>query len=343
MDAKITKRRLNIFLSYDWIKILLMIAAAILVWSLVFTTAATRLTSAQNFTIFNYTGTTANNGFSRYSEVLEKNGVFSYDVLEITATDLNAGKEYSSQILQARLATNEGDAVFAANVGSESNGSYTDENGETQYYTYLESFLYNYSYGAATFGEGGYLDQLKAYLNDYYYNDYESGVANEEKILSDFRARIKKLKDKRFKTAEKLAQGEKDELARVESYRTALLEFEAYLGKGYVALQETTLRYADEQGNVTEKTEFYSVNLCPDETTMGSLANDVFYTVSRIDESGAEKQVPSAKDINLVLLDISKPDHRYSLWEGLDFINYLVRTHCSDKEGVEEILSGIYA
>ena len=53
---KITKKRLNILLSYDWIKIILLAVAAILVWSLIFTMTATRVTPAQNFTIFNYTG-----------------------------------------------------------------------------------------------------------------------------------------------------------------------------------------------------------------------------------------------------------------------------------------------
>ena len=44
MDAKITKKRLNILLSYDWIKIILLAVAAILVWSLIFTMTATRVT-----------------------------------------------------------------------------------------------------------------------------------------------------------------------------------------------------------------------------------------------------------------------------------------------------------
>ena len=78
MDAKITKKRLNILLSYDWIKIILVAVAMIVLWSLVFTMTATRVTNAQNFTIFNYTGTSANSRFNSYSSTLKEKGVFSY-------------------------------------------------------------------------------------------------------------------------------------------------------------------------------------------------------------------------------------------------------------------------
>ena len=54
MDAKITKQRLGRLLSYDWIKIIALAVAAIVVWSLIFTMTATRITAAQQFSVFNY-------------------------------------------------------------------------------------------------------------------------------------------------------------------------------------------------------------------------------------------------------------------------------------------------
>ena len=56
MDAKITKERLNRILSYDWLKIVGLAVVAIIVWTLVFTTSATRITPAQQFTVINYFG-----------------------------------------------------------------------------------------------------------------------------------------------------------------------------------------------------------------------------------------------------------------------------------------------
>ena len=56
MDAKITKLRLSRMLSYDWLKIIGAAAAVIIVWVLIFTMTATRITSAQTFTVHNYLG-----------------------------------------------------------------------------------------------------------------------------------------------------------------------------------------------------------------------------------------------------------------------------------------------
>lgn len=56
MDAKITKQRLGLLLSYDWIKILGICAAAVLVWALLFTTMATRATNGQSFEMYLYPG-----------------------------------------------------------------------------------------------------------------------------------------------------------------------------------------------------------------------------------------------------------------------------------------------
>ena len=50
MDAKITKQRLGLLLSYDWIKIIGICAAAVLVWALLFTTMATRATTSKRST-----------------------------------------------------------------------------------------------------------------------------------------------------------------------------------------------------------------------------------------------------------------------------------------------------
>lgn len=76
MDAKITKKRLNILLSYDWIKIILVAVAMIVLWSLVFTMTATRVTNAQNFTIFNYTGRARTADLTLYSVHIKGEGSF---------------------------------------------------------------------------------------------------------------------------------------------------------------------------------------------------------------------------------------------------------------------------
>ena len=59
MDAKITKLRLSRMLSYDWLKIVGTAVGVIIVWVLIFTMTATRITPAQTFTIANYLGNNA--------------------------------------------------------------------------------------------------------------------------------------------------------------------------------------------------------------------------------------------------------------------------------------------
>ncbi len=196
MDAKITKKRLNILLSYDWIKIILVAVAMIVLWSLIFTMTATRVTNAQNFTIFNYTGTSANSRFNSYSSTLKEKGVFSYEILEISATDITTGQNYSETLLQTRLSVGEGDALFAANVENPDT-EYANTEGNAFHPTYLQQFLYGYYNIAAEMDV--YLEEMEEYLNGYYGGDYAKGEADKQKIETDFRARIKQTKDKRFK------------------------------------------------------------------------------------------------------------------------------------------------
>ena len=56
MDNKFTKKRIQNMLSYDWIKMLIMVLAIVLVWSLAFTIGAPRATAGQVFCFYYYTG-----------------------------------------------------------------------------------------------------------------------------------------------------------------------------------------------------------------------------------------------------------------------------------------------
>lgn len=270
MDAKITKKRLSRMLSYDWLKIVITGAALILVWMLIFTMTATALTPAQTFTVMNYVGNVSfNNGdFYETYEAAYKNGVFSYEVIEISSEDFSANASTASEVLQARVAIEEGDVIFVADdydsreiMMRESE----DENGDTQYEyqfgsTYLQSFLRGYFYQVYDVNE--YLDDMRAFVAQYYEGeDYRSpGELNKQKIRDDFNARTKK--DKRFKKSAARAQGEKDEIARIEKYREALVKFEWYLAEGVVSLTETVVEeeyFSDGRDLVGT----YSINLCP--------------------------------------------------------------------------------
>lgn len=111
-----------------------------------------------------------------------------------------------------------------------------------------------------------YLEEMEEYLNGYYGGDYAKGEADKQKIETDFRTRIKQTKDKRFKKESEIREGIAKELARIEGYRQAFIDFNGYLESGVVELQETTLYLQNSAtGEKLEKTGKFSINLCPDE------------------------------------------------------------------------------
>ena len=110
MDAKITKSRLGLLLSYDWIKIIGICVAAVLVWTLLFTTLATRATSGQIFEIYAYAGVRAYFDQLGTLDGLHRKGALSRDVLEFTSTSLTS--DYGDTILQAHTSAGQGDVIF---------------------------------------------------------------------------------------------------------------------------------------------------------------------------------------------------------------------------------------
>ena len=149
MDANITKNRLGNMLSYDWVKILITAVAAIVFWALIFTMTATRITSAQQFTVFNYTGNlsfSATDFYDVYSKAF-RDGDFSDEVLEIDEFDLPTMAEVASTQLEAQTSVGAGDLIFAADIPNLSSAAYKDPvTGEDAHYHYLEELLRVYRY-----------------------------------------------------------------------------------------------------------------------------------------------------------------------------------------------------
>ena len=310
MDAKITKKRLSQMLSYDWMKIVLVAAAVILVWTLVFTTTATRIIPSQSFGIFNYCGTTVTTRFSDYPTSTKD--IFSYEVIEKSSQDVTTGgEEYALQIMEARLTTDEADVLFAADI----EGGYLQYtvDGETKNTTYLEDFLYRfYRYAYRLDGENGFLAQMKTYLDGYYGGDYHNAEAlNEEKIEADFRARIKKNKDKRYKKEAQIAAAVPQEIERIQSYLAAYKQFFAYVANGDIQFVFTEQQLSD---TVTLR-GVYGINICPDETKLSGLKESVYY----VDFDGKT----TAQNMMATFLNLEKLDKNYQ-YENLIYLNALI-------------------
>lgn len=335
MDAKITKKRLSRMLSYDWLKIIGVAAALIFVWVLVFTTTATRITPAQQFTAMNYVGNVTWTGTNKFHTLYNKafnDGVFSYEVIETTVNDLTVAKDYVATLLDTRLATDEGDIMFIADANDPSTET-KDAEGNTQYDSYLEGFLRKYRYQLFSLdpeSDKSYFKQMEKYLDQYY--GEVGGWKNpdnvdEKKIERDFRARIKG--DKRYKTEKSRVQGVKDDIARIQKYRDALEKFYQFVEEGYITFTKTSY---GEGENAFEG--IYSINICPEtladgkpnETVGGTLYDYVGYRENYTDEdSGKTGTVLTAKNMNVVFFDLDGVEEGFQ-YESLLFVNYLLET-----------------
>lgn len=324
MDAKITKRRLAHMLSYDWLKIVAIIVAVIFAWALVFTTTATRITPAQQFTVMNYHTNTSldRSGFYNAYQKAFKDGVFSHEVLETNTVDLTVSEEYASTLLQTRLSTEEGDVLFIPDL-PDPNASY-EQDGQTLYDSHLQSFLRGYGYALYNLdpnAEDGFFKQMEKYVNAYYTN----GQLNEEKVEQDFLARIKKKKDKRYKKQAQIDAGIQADKERIQKYAQALTDFYDYLDKGWVSFTNVQAIDRGEDNKVIFEGQYF-LNLCPNEATMGGLKDIVGYETQVTNaETGETQTVVSAVNMNVAFFDFAGVEEGFA-YESLLFVNHIIRT-----------------
>lgn len=316
MDAKITKERLGRLLSYDWIKIVALMLGIILFWTLLFTTTETRITTAQEFSVFNhYANGTLPSKFSDFYGNSIKNKVYSHEVLNVVTNDLAPAGEAYMEVLQTRLSVQQADVMFIPNIGDE-NYKTTAEDGSVSYaYSYIESFML--SQGHAMYEMNAYFAECENFLKGYYSDYTNAETLNTEKVEADFRARIKANKDKRYKKEEQIIAGVKSDLERVEKYRAAYLRFQEYLQAGIVSFTHVTLKNPETDEVIWDGD--YALNLCTDESKTGELKKYAYYRVS--EENNV--LVPTAKDMNAMIFNFTNGADGYQ-FETLLFLDALL-------------------
>lgn len=365
MDAKITKKRLSEFLSYEWIKIAAIALAIILFWSLLFSVSGTKLTPDQLFTVINYTGTKTGDDFSTYTSRLVPDGVFSYEVNEVSVTDLTVENgTMSGTLLDSRLSTGEGDVLFAADVLNKkgkrvqldaqdnpvvgADGKYVEVES-----TYLYDFLisrYNQCVMPVEdviINEGlpsertvkGVVTVVDEYLGRFFDKNggkYDETSLDKEAAERDFRARVAATKDKRFRNEQLLAEGVKKEETRLVRYCEAFNAFNQYLQDGVIQTTQSTLAFPTDDGDYFIVKGNYSLNLCP--TTgayagkMSDVQKAVFY-YEEVPEDYKEEPPRTADDLNLVFLHLQGSKEEY-VCERILFVDYLVKKYVKDYAGV---------
>lgn len=337
MDAKITKKRLGHLLSYDWIKMLLAVVAAIVIWSLVFTTSATSITSTQRFVVCNYLDV-------YFGDKVSIQDRYSHEILEAECVDqMRGGEDMFGQIFQGNLAIGEGDVMMVSGspMGrtpkkDENGNEIKDEQGNVLEYeyeaTYLEGAVAGYSYQFSRLDDSeygkGYFTQMREYLARFYtqtgelqtktYGEVSLAKAsfakeslNKRRVEEEFRARIQKNKDKRYKKESKIQEALLEEYARIEMYLEAYDTFFTHLNNGVISL--TYVKIEREEYTIEGA---YGINLCPNEKTMGNLKEQFYY----VDFDG----VVTAKNMNAVFMNLDGLDANYQ-YENLLFLNELIQ------------------
>ncbi len=320
MDAKITKQRLGKLLSYDWIKIVALAIAVIVFWSIIFTVTATQITPSQQFTVFNYySNASLSDEFFRVYKRTKETNKFSYEIIEQGINDLTVGGiDTAYTLLEARFAISEGDIIFIPNANDLSTGQPSEEGGEPTYTTFMQQFFNVWHFNV--YNVDVYLNGMREFVSAYYIdedgienNNYINGVFNEEKARADFIARVKKNKDKRFKKEEEIQNGVLAEFDRIEKYKNALIQFDAYLNEGVIEL--TPMSWTSADGKVKKEGNF-AVNLCPDNNKTGELKRQVSYYSAEIDEY-------TAKDMHVMFFNLPNVENSFQ-YESLLYVNEVI-------------------
>lgn len=313
MDARITKQRLSNLISYDWIKILCAIVAAVFVLILLFTMSATRPQRAQEFYIYSYTDLSVGEDFSTLADDLETRGAFSYDVLNINAEYFTGST--GSTAYTVRRSAGMGNVLFVTN-----NPTYqTDEDGNTVLddegdpVIAAQSNLYSMVSGGLVTGDGAtagaaydpvyYMDACARYLEQFFGGDWRTSDVLDGTLTPEACFTARNGSDKRYRTEASRAQGIEEERARILKLREDCLAVEQALERGDISV--TTLEL--DGGAV--------VNAAFDVGGLNGLRDLVYYT---------DGETHTTQNVNLVLLfngTMAQSDLRF---ESLSFLSYLI-------------------
>ena len=356
MDAKITKKRLGEFLSYEWIKIIAIALAIILFWSLLFSVSGTKLTPDQLFTVFNHLGTKTGEDFNAYTSSLVSDGVFSYEVNEVSVTDLTVeGGKMSGTLLESRLKTGEGDVMYIANtINKDGTRIKLDGEGkpvmtadgkyEMVNSTYLYDFLSGIYYQGVmpiedvVYNEGtpnewtakGILTVVNEYLGRFFDKNgdfFDVTSLDREGAEKEFRNRVDATKDKRFRTAALKDDGVGKEMVRLQRYCEAYNQFQKYLDDGIIQMTESVIDFPQDDGSLRVVKGNFSINLCPDQR-MADLQKAVYY-YEEVPEDFSGEPPHKADDINLLFFHLEGSKTEF-VCERIMFVNYLVEKYAKD-------------
>lgn len=311
MDNRLTKRRLSDFLAYEWILMIIVAVAAIIVLELAYTVAATRLSTGQQFkyyldeTLYSFDASDKSIYDLLGVETGRNGKTFSYDVLSVETENLTS----SYNVLSVRLSVQEGDAIFTSSVEEEGKSVRVKQIVDENPVYYLEDLLARAENYLKTFTVNG---------DVYNAEDYD-----EDKIRAHFDTRMKG--DNRFRTEADKEEGRINEIGRIKKLADEVAAFKTLLSVGeekglfyrYTKYEQTVAGYPDDENYKTvyenETEHIYGIN-------MGALTGGN----KNVSEYLKIANTDSAQNVVLVLFDFGKYQEDLQ-FESISFVNTLVR------------------
>ena len=318
MDNKITKRRLTNLLAYDWIKIIVIIVAISLVWSLAFTTGAPRASTGQVFNVFYYGDFSYQKSPSVINYEAKNSGAYSYDVLSVDSREIYT--DYYSTLMSAVSATYEGDIMITVDSADKV------ESNSSEFRNFIDG------YGHEVYDYDSLIKDAKNYclLNNFVVLQGDGSYALNESVIKSYFAK-RMLKDPRFKNkdSEKYKQGELDEIARIKSVWNNAIMLEdclknhpelRYNYKRFTQLlQKDPESYQDEAYHNTKELT-YGLNLGA--LTGGQVDVNTEYSKAVYDENG---EMVSASASSIVICVFNYLPHQPDLqFESVGFVNFMI-------------------
>ncbi len=343
MDNRITKSRLSNFLAYEWIAIIALCVGAVILFEMIFSVSAVRLTVGQEFKFFyDYNIVYSDNYYNLMTELQIQedmgysNGkTFSYEIQKIDVENLMSDND----VFQYRIAIQEGD-IFITDDAVRNKKTNDVEYEYTQAKTRIDNFREFMSYDKM-------LVDAKAYLSGLL-KDGETAITADNldsaKIKNGFEKRLGG--DNRFRSKEQIEQGLALETERVQRLCKEVSDFEKLLNLGneyfFTYTKYTQSKsVAEKQGqNVAEYDRLIQIEkdanrenakygLRIDKINQIKVNNegkvDASKYFSRTDLVGQENETDLTKDIVILLMDYLsyQPELQF---ESITVVNNIVRS-----------------
>ena len=305
MDNKITKKRLNHMFSYEWIVMIALTVAMILIWELCYSIFSVKLTSGQQFRMFYDYGVDGYQG-KAFIDLLETEDTFSYEVMSRKYETLLK----DSNVLYMRNETGISDLVFTDVKDISAEGATTPYRRANEI---IDGYKM-YSFDRLVLDTEEYLNGLK-----------ENGEFSDQKISEGFFNRNKK--DNRYRTDEQKAQGIKDEKERIvklsndlETLKNVIKYDKENVLNGKESIFYTYTRYEQSFESATDPSEkTYYEQALKDETSQNYgiklwLLKGGKKNITTYFDSTLEKEV-TCKDLVFLIFDMKdkKKDLQYEL------------------------------